>query len=117
MAIASINSIEVLVSVMTSLLLLLAIATKVIVHQLLRSLWSSRGWEVTRTSLVLVGAWSTATIASEATTASLWGTILVHLRLVVMGEVALGVLPTEVTRHVVMALADFIVGTSSTLVA
>ena len=89
MAIASIYSVEVLVSVMTSLLLLLAIATKMIVHQLVRSLWSSRGREVPRTSLVLVGAWSTATIASETTTASLWRTVLVHLRLVVMGEVAL----------------------------
>ena len=114
----SIDSIEVL-ALMPSLLLrsgTSTVATKVmVIHKLVRSLGSARGWEVARTGLMLAA--SATTIASEATSATLRSArILVHLGLIVMSEVALRLLAMVVTWHVVMARADLVRGTP-TLVA
>ena len=113
----SIESIEVL-ALMPSLMLRSGTgteATKVmVVHELVRPLRSARGWEEARTSLMLASA---TTIASEATSATLRSARkLVHLRLIVVSEVALGLLTMVVTWQVVMALADFVRSTP-TLVA
>ena len=88
----SIDGIEVL-ALMPSLLLRSGtgtVATKVmVVHELVRPLRSARSWEEARTSLMLASASATA-IASEATSATLRSARkLMHLRLIVVSEVAL----------------------------
>ena len=77
-----------------------------IIHQLVGSLWSARRGEVSRARLLLM---ISATNATETTPSTLRR--MVHLRLVVLSEVALGLLIVEVAWQVVLALSNLIRGT------
>ena len=77
-----------------------------IIHQLVGSLWSARRGEVSRARLLLM---ISATNATETTPSTLRR--MVHLRLVVLSEVALGLLIVEVAGQVVLALSNLIRGT------
>ena len=76
-----------------------------IIHQLVGSLWSARRGEVSRARLLLM---ISATNATETTPSTLRR--MVHLRLVVLSEVALGLLIVEVALQVVLALSNLIRG-------
>ena len=76
-----------------------------IIHQLVGSLWSARRGEVSRARLLLM---ISATNATETTPSTLRR--MVHLRLVVLSEVALGLLIVEVAWQVVLALSNLIRG-------